>query len=117
MTEEERKAKKREQNQKKYAEVKERIASDPEYAAHLREIWKRANANRRARILASETPEEREARLQRKREDRAKRAKEKKAMEPPKPEKPKPAPNAPRNIVTTKNKPGRLMALAGWHRF
>lgn len=96
-----------------YATKKERMAADPEYAAKIREEWRRANANR----YANETPEEKEKRKQRNREACAKRYQKQKAAQAllPKPEKPKPAPKAP--PVSPRAKPGRLMALAGWHRF
>jgi hypothetical protein len=94
----------------KYELKKARMAADPEYAERIREEWRRANANR----LANETPEEREKRKQRNREACAKRYQEWKAKQPPKEDKPKPTPKP---AAINKPKPGRLMALAGWHRW
>lgn len=96
-----------------YATKKERMAADPEYAAKIRDEWRRANANR----YANETPEEKEQRRQRNREQAAKSYQKRKAAQEllPKIEKPKPAPKAP--PISQRPKPGRLMALAGWHRF
>jgi len=93
-----------------YARKKERMAADPEYAERIREEWRRANATR----YAKETPEERELRKQRNREACAKRYREWKAKQPPKEDKPK---LSSRPAAINKPKPGRLMALAGWHRW
>lgn len=96
-----------------YAVKKARMAADPEYAARIRAEWARANKRR----YDNETPEEREKRLLRKKELSAKRYQKQKAARAllPKPEKPKPAPKAP--SIPQRAKPGRLMALAGWHRW
>lgn len=95
----------------RYEEKKRRMAADPEYAAKIKAEWKRANKNR----YKNETPEQREKRLERKKISSAKRYQEWKAKQPPKQEpKPKSKPVAPES---PRKKPGRLMALAGWHRW
>lgn len=89
------------------------MATDPEYAAKIRAEWARANKRR----YENETVEQREARLQHKRELSAEQYRKRKALEPPKPPKapkPKAAPKAQHIAV---KRPGRIMALAGWHRW
>lgn len=98
----------------RYAVKKERMANDPEYAAKIRNEWKRANEKR----YANETPEEKEARLKHHRKRQRERYREWKAKQPEKPPRqPKPktekAPKPPTNI----RKPGRLLALIGWRGF
>lgn len=125
---ESRKAYQREWQKKHYAETyaryKERMATDPEFAAQERARQRARNAKRGNR-KENETPEQREKRLQQNREYNAKRYREKKAMQAlvpalPKQVKPKappppPKPKAP--PVVFKRKPGRLLAMAGWNGF
>ena len=109
-----------------YARIKERMASDPEYAERMRAQWKRNNAKRnRNQKVENETPEQRERRLQSQREYRARKAREKKLMEQltpviktvvkkevkPKETQPKPKPNL--NI----KKPGRFAMMARWNNY
>jgi len=97
----------------RYEEKKRRMAADPDYAAKIRAEWKRANEKR----YANETPEEREKRLEYKREVSAERYRKWKEKQPPKP-KPEPKPKAaPVTPQSPRKKPGRLMALAGWHKW
>lgn len=107
----------------RYARMKERMAADPEYAAKINAMWRRNNQKRKAEgKKPNETPEARERRLQRTREYHAKKAREKKMMAaltpaPPKP-KAEPAPKAVAKKATQPTrKPGRLVAMAGWHRW
>lgn len=108
-----------------YARHKERMLNDPEYAEKRKAEWRAKNAQRGNR-KENETPEQRERRLQRDREYNAKRYRERKAMQALVPATPKavtpkvtaPPPPPPKfNPYANKKKPGRLMAIAGWHRF
>lgn len=107
----------------RYARMKERMATDPEYAAKMKDMSARANKKRRGQGIA-ETPEQRERRLQRDREYAAKRAREKKLMaelipakaKAPAPKAPKP-PAAPKTPPFTLRKVGRILALSRWHGF
>lgn len=97
----------------RYERKKQRMAADPEYAERIKAEWKRAREKR----YKNETPEAREKRLERKRESSAKRYEDWKAKQPPKP-KAEPKPKSKRvTPESPRKKPGRLMALAGWHKW
>lgn len=105
-----------------YARMKARMAEDPEYAAKIKAQWTARNGNRVGRPKPEETPEQREKRLQRNREYYAKKAREKKMMEalhlaPPKEPKRLVRKAEPKKLVVPTRKPGRLVAMAGWHRW
>lgn len=104
----------------RYGRIKARMEADPEYAAKMREQWKRHNAKRNRN--ADETPEQRERRLQRNREYNAKRYREKKLMEQLIPAEKKvtpkvtaPPPPPPKPKLPTVRKMGRFAALSKWH--
>ena len=109
----------------RYQLMKERMASDPEYAEKIKEQQRERSARRYDRER-NETPEKRERRLQRERERRAKKKREQKMMEQlapiikteiVKPEQPKEKPKY--NPKTNPNfkKPGRLAMMAKWNRY
>lgn len=124
----ERRAYQRQWHKEHYAETrarhKERMKNDPEYAARQKELWT-AKAARLKGIPRNETPEQRENRLRKNREYNAKKYREKRlqeqlvraAQELPKQVAPSPPPPPKPSVNSTKKKPGRLAALAGWYRF
>lgn len=101
----------------RYAAMKERMATDPEYAAQVKANWARSYAKRKGKT--EETPEQRERRLQRDREYRAKKTRDQKMMEaivPAKTRAPAPkAPPAPKSPVHHKPRMGRMQALSKWY--
>ena len=107
-------------NQKKrWARMKERMATDPEYLAHYLKKTAEAQARRRAKGYKWEASEESKEKMrQRAREYKAKKYREWRLANPIQPKiKKEPEPKEPVIKTDYKRKPGRLLASMGWNGF
>lgn len=106
-------------NQKKrWARMKERMATDPEYLAHYRKKSVEASARRRAKGYKWEASDESKEKMkQRAREYRAKKYREWRLANPIEPKVKEPKSEKPVIKTDYKRKPGRLLASMGWNGF
>lgn len=102
----------RDNYKRQYERHKEKMASDPEYAARYRE-----RMQKKSRVRRAETPAQRERRLQRDRENKARKYREMRAARPLVPrETPKPKVREPK-AVYQKPRVGRILALSRWYKW